>query len=329
MIIARNTVRALQDYGYEADLVTTPQNRFGRQFRAYLANRCTDVGMDGLGRSIHQVISFRFPSYAVKHSAHVCWLNHRMREYYDLWDVLRRQLSARGRVKESVRRFMIHRLDTYLLKHSVTRVYAQSLTIQKRLVRWGRIPSEVLYPPPPRRDYRTDSYGNFIFTVSRLHELKRVDLLVEAFRLTKNKGLKAVIIGDGPEREPLAKRIRDYGLERRVKLLGPADERTVLAHYGRCRAVYFCPRNEDYGFVTGEAFASGKAVLTTLDSGGPAELVEDGRTGFVVEPSPQALAQKLDLLAEDRKMAEKMGQAGFGFISRLTWPRTVEKLVIV
>lgn len=327
LTIARNTVRALRECGHEADLFTTPQNRFGRQLRAYLANRFTDVGVDGLGRPIDQVISFRFPSYAVKHPNHVCWLNHRQREYYDLWDVLRAQLSARGRVKESVRRCVIHRLDGYLLKHSVRRVFAQSRTIQERLRRWGRIPSEVLYPPPPDRAYRTESYEPFIFTVSRLQELKRLDLLVEAFRLVKDKRLRAVVIGDGPERENLAALIGRHRLGRRVLLLGPADEASVISHYGRCLAVYFAPRNEDYGFVTGEAFSSRKAVLTARDSGGPAELVKDGETGFVVEPTPADMAAALDRLAEDKALAERMGARGHQFISKLTWPRTVETLL--
>ena len=38
------------------------------------------------GQPIDQVISLRYPSYAVRHPRHVCWLNHTMREYYDLWD---------------------------------------------------------------------------------------------------------------------------------------------------------------------------------------------------------------------------------------------------
>ncbi len=328
LIIARNTVQALRECGHEADLVTTPQNRFGRQFSAYLATRLTDVGLDGLGRSVDQVISFRFPSYAVKHPAHVCWLNHRLREYYDLWDTLRAQLGPKGRIKESVRRFLIHRLDTYLLKHSVRKVFAQSATIQARLRRWGRISSEILYPPPPARAYRTESYEPFIFTVSRLHKLKRLDLLVEAFRHVSNKRLKAVIIGDGPEREHLQRLVRHHRLGRRVLLLGPAEESSVLSHYGRCLAVYFSPINEDYGFVTGEAFSSRKAVITTRDSGGPAELVENGQTGFVVEPTPLDLARTFDRLAEDKRLAERMGARGHQFISRLTWPRTVDRLIL-
>jgi len=328
LAIARSTVRALRECGHEADLVLTPQNRFGRQLRAYVATRFTDVGMDGLGRTIDQVVSFRFPSYAVKHPRHVCWLNHRMREYYDLWEVLYAQLGFKGRIKETVRRRVIHVLDTHLLKHDVTKVLAQSETIRDRLKTWGHIPSEVLYPPPPQREYRREASGNFVFSVSRLHSLKRLDLLVEAFRFVRNRDVQARIIGSGPEFEPLRSKVKEYGLEDRVFLLGETDERTLLENYARCLAVFFCPLREDYGLVTPEAFASGKPVITARDSGGPAELVRHGETGFIVEPTPRAIALRIDQLAEDRDLAETMGQAAFDFVSGMTWDKAVQKLLL-
>ena len=328
LVLARSTVRALRECGHEADLVLTPQNRFGRQFRAYLATRLTDVGLDGLDRPIDLVISMRFPSYAVKHPVHVCWLNHRLREYYDLWPALRAQLRPAGRLKEGLRRRLIHALDAYLLKHNVRKVFALSATVQTRLRRWGRIPAEVLYPPAPQRAYRTDGYEPFIFTVSRLHKLKRLDLLIEAFRLVKNKAVRAVIIGEGPERDGLRARIRDYGLEGRVTLLGGSDEAALLDHYARCRAVFFCPYNEDYGFVTPEAFASGKAVLTTRDSGGPAEIVRDGETGFIVAPSPAELAARIDLLADDPAEAERLGRNARAASAAFSWEAVVRRLTL-
>jgi len=328
LMIARSTVRALQEYGHQADLILTPQNRFGRQFRAYLANRFTDVGLDGLGRPIHQVISFRFPSFAVKHPHHVCWLNHRLREYYDLWDMLYSQLGFKGRIKESLRRRVFHVWDAHLLKHNVSRVYAQSRTIQHRLERWGRIPSQVLYPPPPQRDYHTDGYENFIFSVSRLQNIKRLNLLVEAFHKVRNKDLKAYIIGEGPEEENIIALINKYGLENRVFLLGKSDEKTVLSMYARCRAVYFAPLREDYGFITGEAFISRKSVITTTDSGGPAELVKDGDSGFITAPDPTELAERFDRLADDPSLAERMGGNAHAFMSQITWEKTIESLVI-
>jgi glycosyltransferase involved in cell wall biosynthesis len=328
MIIARAMVRALRDCGHEADLVLTPQNRFGRQFRAYLANRFTDVGMDGLGRCIDQVISFRFPSYAVKHPRHVCWLNHRMREYYDLWDDLRSRLGFKGRIKETVRRGLIRTVDTRLLKHNVTRVYAQSATIRDRLRTWGNIPSEVLHPPAPQRAYRRERPGDFIFSVSRLNKLKRLDLLVEAFVHVRNRDVKARIIGDGPELEPLRALIRARGLENRIALLGGAGEEEVLSGYAGSLAVFFCPLREDYGLVTPEAFASGKAVITASDSGGPTELVRDGENGFVVAPDPRAIALRIDELAGDKSLAERMGGAAFEFGSRMRWDEAVDRLLL-
>src|SRR5512138_1292782 len=85
MVIARALVTALRCAGHEADVVTTPSHGFGRQARAYVATWLTDVTRDQQGRPIDHVVSLRYPSYAVRHRSHVCWLNHRMREYYDLW----------------------------------------------------------------------------------------------------------------------------------------------------------------------------------------------------------------------------------------------------
>ncbi len=79
MVIARALVEALREAGHSADIIVTPQNRFGRQASAYLATWLTDVGSAD-GHPIDQVISLRYPSYAVRHQNHVCWLNHTMRE---------------------------------------------------------------------------------------------------------------------------------------------------------------------------------------------------------------------------------------------------------
>jgi hypothetical protein len=79
--------------------------------------------------------------------------------------------------------------------------------------------------------------------------------------------------------------IATRGLSSRVRLIGRIDDRQMLEHLARCRAVCFPPYDEDYGFVTVEAFASRKAVITCTDSGGPAELVSDNVNGRVLRPS--------------------------------------------
>ena len=325
MVIARALVQALRDVGHEAEVIVTPQNRFGRQAAAYLATWLTDVGYSGAGR-VDQVISLRFPSYAVRHDKHVCWLNHTMREYYDLWDRFSSTLSARGRVKERIRRSLVHAADRYLLTRNVDHLFVQSRTIQRRLAMWPALKSTVLYPPAPQRPYRCDRYGDFVFMVSRLTPLKRAALLIEALQTPAGAGIKAVIAGDGEERDRLVRLIAEADLTDRVTLVGTISQSELLHYFAHCRAICFAPIEEDYGFVTVEAFASRKAVVTCVDSGGPAELVQDGLQGFVCEPTPAALATRLRELMDDQGLAERLGHQAYIRGAQLTWPETVKRL---
>src|SRR5436190_1784056 len=119
LVMARALVKAFRDSGHESELVLTPQNRFGRQAAAYAIAWLTDVGVSHNGRPIDQVVSLRYPSYAVRHPNHVCWLNHTMREYYDQWDAFSAPLSWKGRIKEGVRRRLLHEADRRLLTRNV------------------------------------------------------------------------------------------------------------------------------------------------------------------------------------------------------------------
>lgn len=327
LVIAHALVRAARDCGYDAQLVVTPDYGFGRQTRSYLANVLTNVRQVN-GRRVDRVVSLRYPSYAVRHPEHVCWLNHTMREYYDLWPAFSASLSAPNVIKESIRKALTHAADRHLLRHHVKRVVAQSRTIQQRVANDFGIQAEVVYPPPPPREYRCDGYGDYIFAVSRLMAMKRIDLLLRALAEPPARGVRAVVAGEGEEEGSLRKLAGQLGVADRVTFTGRIDDRTLLDHLARCRAVYFAPRAEDYGFVTVEAFASGKALVTCRDSGGPAELVADGDNGFVCDPTPSAVAIALAALAEDRALAERLGAAAAARAVAMTWPNAVQQLLI-
>ena len=190
------------------------------------------------------------------------------------------------------------------------------------------MPSTVLYPPAPQRPYRCDGYGSSFLFVSRLTRLKRADLLIRALASADGAGLHGVIAGEGEDRP---------ALERLAGELGVADPRDVRRAGQRRRGDralralprrVFPPLQEDYGFVTVEAFASRKAVITCRDSGGPAELVQDEASGFVCDPAPDVLARAMRRLADDPSLAERMGAAGYEIGARLTWPETVRQLVV-
>ena len=328
LVIADGLARALRDAGHDATVIRTPQNRFGRQGAAYLATWLTDVGIAHDGKPVDHVVSFRFPSYAVRHASHVCWLNHRMREYYDQWPRFSAPLSWRARVKERLRRRMIHAADRYLLTRNVRRVFAQSGTIQRRLERWGGIPSVVLYPPPQPRPYRCDGYGDYLFVASRLSPLKRVGLVLEALAHPVAGGIRCVIAGDGEERDRLRSQVDTLGLSERVRLVGSVGETDLVDHLARCRAVCYLPKAEDYGLVTLEAFVSRKAVITCVDSGGPAELVQSDTDGLVVDPEPAALANAFRRVMDDDALVDRLGAAAELRARDFTWGNTIPRLLV-
>ena len=329
LVIAHALRTVLERAGHQVAVTLTPQNRFGRQAAAYLSTWLTDVAEAHDGRPVDQVISLRFPSYAVRHPVHVCWINHRMREYYDQWPRFAASLSRRARFKEHVRRRLIHAADHYCLTRHVTRLFAQSRTIQARLTRWGRIPSEVLYPPPPPRAYRCEGYGDYILVPSRLTTLKRLDLVVDALAQPAAAGVRCVIVGDGDARASLASRIDARGLADRVTLAGHVAEATLLDHLARCRGVCVPAAHEDYGLVTVEAFASGKAVVTCSDSGGPAELVTHEVNGLVAAPSARSLATAIGRLMDDTAAAERWGGAARRRADAMTWDHALGQLLLV
>ncbi|MCR4375934.1 MAG: glycosyltransferase [Acidobacteria bacterium] len=326
LVIARALVDALGAEGHEAGLITTPSNRFGRQGAEYLATWLTDVTQMG-GRPVDRVISLRFPSYAVRHPSQVCWLNHTMREYYDLWDEFAGRLSPQGKLKEGVRRGLIHAADTYCFKHHLKALYAQSRTVQERLQRWNGVPSQVLYPPAPPRAYRCDGYGDFIFVVSRLEPLKRIDLILRALATGAARDVRCVIAGSGDGEASLRAEAVRLGLDGRVTFAGRISDDQLVDYLATCRAVCFVPKREDYGFVTVEAFSAAKAVVTVDDSGGPAELVVDGVNGRITAPDATALGEALAALASDRALAERLGQQARATAASLRWADVARTLV--
>ena len=322
--LGKELVKQLEKHGYRSELILTPQNPFGKQFTGYMSNICTNLLEAGDGKPIDGIISMRFPSFALKHPRHCCWINHRMREYYDLWQNFYSKISWKNKIKESIRRFLIHRADEWCLDHRVKKLYSQSGTIQARLKTWGGHQSEILYPPAIEAEYRTEEYGDYIFAVSRLEIHKRMDYLIRAAAVHKTP---VKLAGEGSQLENLKNLVKELGMENKVEFLGRIDDKELLNQYARCRAVAFPTYMEDYGLIVLEAFSSGKAVITPEDSGGPAELVENAKTGYVCQAEVAAYGNAMQMLMDDKPLAEKMGAAALEENKKHTWANAIEKLV--
>ncbi len=321
---AYGLLQALREAGHTADLLILSQNRFGRTLLGYAAAALTDVRF-GAGGPPDVVISLRFPCYLARHPRHVVWLCHRMREYDDLWDFYQARWSSVQRLKERFRRWVIRCLDRRALRRAAD-LWVISREVAGRLERSLGLQARVLYQPPPPRPYRTDRYGPFVLWVSRMTELKRPRLAVDAMAHVQS-GLSLWMVGDGPDAEAVRQYVQDRGLESRVRVLGPVAEEDLIRLYAECRGVLFTTWREDFGLVTVEAFASGKPVIVCHDGGGATELVHHGRNGYVVEPRPEVIARYLDRWGEDVRLAERQGESARATVRDLQWPRVVETLL--
>jgi glycosyltransferase involved in cell wall biosynthesis len=157
-----------------------------------------------------------------------------------------------------------------------------------------------------------------ILSVGTLHEVKGQAYLIEACRQLERDGVDFVcrLVGDGPDRGALEDQIAAAGLQARVFVLGPRP-RAEVAELMRASDVLVAPsvptrqgKREGLPIVLMEALASGLAVVASRLAGIP-ELVEDGRTGLLVEPRDAAgLAAALRRLADDPALRERLADAG-------------------
>jgi len=112
-----------------------------------------------------------------------------------------------------------------------------------------------------------------------------------------------------------------------VEFLGIVPEAELVALYAACRAALYVPFDEDYGYVTVEAFLSSKPVVTASDSGGPLEFVEHGANGYVAAPEPAALAEAIDRVFELKEpRLRELGEDGRRRVESITWDAVVDRL---
>ncbi len=314
----------LKARGHRTDVLRIPMRMLPRPelVKNCLLWRMLDIE-ESYGEAIDLFIATKFPSYLVRHSRKVVWLFHQMREVYELYGT--RLSGWEGAGMDSVVRDAIHRLDRVGLAEA-RKIFTISRTVADRLARTTGFTAECLYHPPPLAGRtRQEEAEDYVFTVSRLDRTKRVELLVEAMAHVRSP-VRAVIAGEGPEREALERRVAELALGSRVSFAGRPDDHQLVDLYARSLTVFFAPFDEDYGYVTLEAFLSGKPVITSPDSGGVLEFVEDGVTGRVVPPQPERFAEAIDALHGDRARARSLGLEGHARVAPISWESVLDVL---
>jgi len=277
------------------------------------------------------LIALRPPAHVLPHPNKVLWFIHHIRSLYDLWN------SSYAMVPDDpggrALRKAVMDLDTKTIQEA-QRVFTNSKVVGERLRHFNGIASRVLYPPvfAPER-FRNDGYGDEIVMICRIEAHKRQWLLVEAMRYVETE-VKLRLCGtsmSSTELDKIHNAIAEYQLGSKIIFEDRwISEQEKVERLAPALAVAYLPEDEDsYGYCSLEAAHACKAVLTTTDSGGVLELIDDGINGLIVPPDPRALAEAMDRFYVHRVKSKRMGIANQQKLSELgvNWSTVVNALI--
>jgi glycosyltransferase involved in cell wall biosynthesis len=321
----RSLVSELGAHGYEAALVSVPFKWYPKEeILAHAAAwRLIDLS-ESNGRPIDLVIATKFPTYFVRHPNKVAWLIHQHRAAYELAGTAYSDFTHAP--EDVALRDRLIALDTRMLREC-RRIYANAANTAARARRFNGVSVQPLYHPPRLAGrFRRGPAGDYVLSVGRLETVKRVDLAIQAMAHAPTD-LSLVVAGTGTQQQPLERLAATLGLSSRIRFVGQVDDDEIIDLYSGALGVIFPPYDEDYGYVTLEAFLSAKPVITTTDAGGPNEFVIDGENGRVTPPDPAALGEAIAYLAADRRRASALGEAGHERAQSVTWAGVIDALV--
>ncbi|MET0416892.1 MAG: glycosyltransferase family 1 protein, partial [Actinoplanes sp.] len=154
--------------------------------------------------------------------------------------------------------------------------------------------------------------------VGRLAVEKQIDLLADVSRLP---GVRLVIVGDGPTAPMLRRALPEatfVGVRRGIELAELYASFDIFAHTGPY---------ETFGQAVQEAMASGLPVVAP-NAGGPVDLVDHGRTGYLVRPFvPDGFTSSVLELAGDPERRAQFGAAGRVAIEGRSWQAVGDELL--
>lgn len=147
-----------------------------------------------------------------------------------------------------------------------------------------------------------------ILAVGRLERQKNFPLLVRAFaKVREQKLAKLLILGEGPQRTSIESLIGSLRLDADVSLPGAVEN--PHPYMAGADMLALSSEEEGFGLVLVEAMSVGCPVVATRCPGGPAEILEEGRSGVLTRPDdPDELAAALvSLLGDDHRRKQLSG----------------------
>lgn len=265
-----------------------------------------------------------------------------------------REMSWLGKIHDGSRKILEYHFAFHVFKQSFQRhpLLRWKYSIKKRAIRdydlfavlteedkkaWSGLPNLIATPnaltyyPPETATLQTKR----VLSVGRLSPEKGFDRLLDIWSKVSPTFPDWVlaIIGDGPEKEALARQIQKLNLAASVELLPSTPK--IQEEYARSSVFAMTSRNEGFPMVLLEAMAHGLPPVAYACKCGPAEIIADGKDGFLV-PNGDAdqFADRLSLLMRNADLRTRMGQAAHADIARYAedrimarWREIYERLI--
>jgi glycosyltransferase involved in cell wall biosynthesis len=191
----------------------------------------------------------------------------------------------------------------------------------ERVVRWQRGVDTERFNPERRGARRLPGRFNVLY-VGRLSREKGLDLLADAYlkAAEHDPRLHLALAGRGPEEDILRDRLGD-----KATFLGSVEGDELANTYASADLFVFPSTTDTFGQVILEAQASGLPVLA-VRAGGPAELIEDGRTGCLVAPDTEELATAIPGIARRAALLRRLASGAQISVRERTWERSLAEL---
>jgi D-inositol-3-phosphate glycosyltransferase len=174
--------------------------------------------------------------------------------------------------------------------------------------------------------------GPMLLFVGRIQPLKGLDIAVGTLAELADAGAELAVVGgpsgaDGPdELERVLQLANDLGVRERIRFVEPQPHHLLSSWYRAADVVLVPSRSESFGLVALEAAACGRPVVAAA-VGGLRTIVEDGRTGFLIEErAPSSYAAAVATLLADPALASEMGAVGAANAAHYTWSTTAGRL---
>ncbi|MFO7655889.1 MAG: glycosyltransferase [Bacteroidales bacterium] len=233
-------------------------------------------------------------------------------------------------------------LNRLILKRMVTHIIANSKETRKKIIenfndKLLNKKIKVIYHglnfkeydnAPVIKSYRLPGDNFIIGNLGRIVKQKGQQYLIDLATIIKERKIAAKIIigGDGPLKDEITKLRKKHHVEDIVQLVGFVHD--VKGFMSSLDIFVLTSLWEGFGYVIAEALYFEKPVIAFDVSSNP-ELIEDGKSGFLVEPGNiNAVADKIAFLIKNKASLKKMGREGKKFVTEnLTFQKSLSEIV--